>query len=320
MRGKKSGIIWSIRLIIISFFTYFILQFHLYTDIFKNIIGSILPFNLSDWRDFIIVIMSGIFTSSFVTLIMNCSDYVNERRDALEDYYNASILFLSHFQNIEYLHIVEDLELVRAYYLERSSNYVRKSMSETASLRYESKRKLQNWIWKATDEKIREQLKKQEQDYLDARLESIIAGYDQQLERIAQQYTELSELSYQDVENACGKIDFLFTNKLNRKDFIYRFLHNRQRDLWKKIRFESFYFKQISLQSNAIVILDKILKLQNEIFMAENCRYGKKIYNQYCYEVMCNLEFLLQITYKKQYKENYPSRSDYLRMGYIDTQ
>lgn len=320
MKGKKSGIIWSIRLIILSFVLFFILQFHLYTDSIKDMLNNILPFHLSDWRDFFMVIMSGIFTSSFVTLIMNCSDYKNERRDALENYYNASILFLSHFQNIEYLYIVEDIELVRAYYLERNSNYVRKNISEKADLNYRSKEKLQSWMWENTDEEIRKRLEKQKQEYLDATLESIVADYDQQLEHIAKQYIEISELSYQDVENACGKIDFLFTNKLNRKGFICKFIHKRQRELWKKIRLESYYFKQFSIQTNAIVILDKILKLQNEIFEIEHCRYGKNIYNQYCYEMVCNLEFLLQIAYKKEYKENYPSRKDYLRKSYIDTQ
>ena len=64
MKGKKDGIIWSIVLIGFSIVIFFVLQFHLYTDGFKNIIRGVLPFELSEWREFFMVIMSGIFTSS----------------------------------------------------------------------------------------------------------------------------------------------------------------------------------------------------------------------------------------------------------------
>lgn len=87
MSGKKNGIVWAVRLIIVSAIIFFVLQFRLYTSGFKVVMHCIFPFALAEWREFFMMIMSGIFTSSFVTLIMNYSDYENERRSTLENYF-----------------------------------------------------------------------------------------------------------------------------------------------------------------------------------------------------------------------------------------
>ncbi len=283
MKGKKDGIIWSIRLIIFSAIIFFVLQFHLYTDEFKDVMRSILPFNLSEWRDFLMVIMSGIFTSSFVTLIMNCSDYKNERRDALVNYYLVSSRFMRNFWNIEYLYVGEEIELIRNYYLERSSNNMCMQMGMDS-------------------------------------VESFISKYDQELNKIIAQYIKLSELDYGEVEDAYGNINFLFTNKLNRNEFIYKYLHERQRNLLNKIKLESYHFKNYYNKDTAVVMLDKILELQKEIFTVEEKQYGKNIYNKYCYEITCNLEFLLQLTYKDKYEENYPCWKEFFVSSHIDMQ
>ncbi len=283
MKGKKDGIIWSIRLIIFSAIIFFVLQFHLYTDEFKGVMSSILPFNLSEWRDFLMVIMSGIFTSSFVTLIMNCSDYKNERRAALVNYYLVSSRFMRNFWNIEYLYVGEEIELIRNYYLERSSNNMCMQMGMDS-------------------------------------VESFISKYDQELNKIIAQYIKLSELDYGEVEDAYGNINFLFTNKLNRNEFIYKYLHERQRNLLNKIKLESYHFKNHYNKDTAVVMLDKILELQKEIFTVEEKQYGKNIYNKYCYEITCNLEFLLQLTYKDKYEENYPCWKEFFVSSRIDMQ
>lgn len=84
-----------------------------------------------------------------------------------------------------------------------------------------------------------------------------------------------------------------------------------------KIKYESYHFKNYYNKPN-IVVLDKILELQNEIFTVEDKKYRKSIYNQYCYEITCNIEFLLQLTYKKKYEENYPQQREFLESSHID--
>lgn len=318
MKGKKDGIIWSVRLIIFSAIIFFVLQFHLYTDEFKDVMRSSLPFNLSEWRDFIIVIMSGIFTSSFVTLIMNCSDYKNERRDALVNYYLVSSNIMYNFRNIEYLYIGEEIDLIRNYYLERNSNDICKQMGMDKELNYKAKLALQEWIWKNENRETRRQFRRIKQHYLSDCVESLISKYDQELDRIIAQYIKLSELNYREVEDAYGNINFLFTNKLNRNEFIYKRLHKRQRDLLNKIKLESYHFKNHYSKDTAVVMLDKILELQKEIFAVEESKYGKNIYNKYCYEITCNLEFLLQLTYKDKYEENYPHWKEFFVSSHID--
>lgn len=301
MKGKKDGIIWSVRLIIFSAVIFFVLQFHLYTDSFKNLMRLILPFGLSDWRDFFMVIMSGIFTSSFVTLIMNCSDYKNEKRDAMENYFLVSYRFLNNFKDIKYLYIREDLDLIRNYYLERNSNEIRK-IRGTDNQNFKAKLALQEWIWKNESKEDRKRYKKIKQKYLSVRVESIISDYDKELDQIIKQYIKLSELSYQEIEDSYRNIDFLCTNKLNRNEFILKFIHEKQKNMLKKIKSESYHFKYYNDKPNT-VMLDKILELQNEIFIVEDKKYEKSIYNQYCYEVTCNLEFLLQLHIKRSIRK-----------------
>lgn len=318
MKGKKDGIIWSIGLIVFSVIIFFILQFHLYTDGFRNVMSKILPFGLSEWREFFMVIMSGILTSSFVTLIMNCVDYKNEKRDALVNYFLVSHDFLRNFQNIEYLHFKEDFNLIRSYLAERSSNEMLKQAGLNKGLKYEAKLALQEWIWENESKETRKYLRKTKQKYLSDRLESIISEYVQQMEKIMEQYIRLSELKYREVEDAYRRIDFLCTNKKDKKGFIYKYLHERQRNLLNRIKSESYHFKNHYGKINVVNMLDILLNLQNEIFMAVDKRYGKSIYNQYCYEITCNLEFLLQITYRKRYEANYPQQREFLKCSYVD--
>lgn len=320
MKGKKDGIIWSIGLISFSIVIFFVSQFHLYTDEFKNIIRSVLPFELSEWREFFMVIMSGIFTSSFVTLIMNYSDYKNERRDALVNYYLVSSRLMRNFRNIEYLYVGEELELICNYYLERSSNNMRMQMGMDKELNQKAKLALQEWIWKNERSETRRQFKKIKQQYLSDCVERLISKYDQELDKVTTQYIKLSELSYREVEDAYGNINFLFANKLNRNGFIYKHLHERQRDLLHKIKMESYHFKNHYSKDTAVVMLNKILELQKEIFVVEESKYGKNIYNQYCYEITCNLEFLLQLTYKDKYETNYPCWKEFCISSHIDVQ
>lgn len=317
MKGKKDGIIWSIVLIVFSIIIFFVLQFHLYTDGFKNIIRSILPFKLSEWREFFMVIMSGIFTSSFVTLIMNCSDYKNEKRDALENYFLVSIKFLFNIFGLKYLYIEEDIELIRNYYRERSANNLYKRKGNFQELNYKAKLELQEWIWKNESKNTRKRFRKVKSQYLMDCLEKITSKYDQELDEIAAQYKKISEFEFREVDDALRKIDFLFTNKSNRNMFIYKFLYGKQRDLLNKI--ESCNFNEIEENEyKKAIILDKILNIQDEIFVVEDNKFGKSIYNQYYYEIRCNLEFLLQIIYGNKYKENYPQKIHSLSSTHID--
>lgn len=318
MKGKKDGIIWSLVLIAFSIIIFFVLQFHLYTDGSKNIIRNILPFELSEWREFFMVIMSGIFTSSFVTLIMNCSDYKNEKRDALVNYYLVSSRLMRNFRNIEYLCVGEEMELIRSFYLERSSNNMRMQMGMDKELNYKAKLALQEWIWKNESRETKRQFRNIKQQYLSDCVESLISKYDQELDKITAQYIKLSELNYREVEDAYGNINFLFANKLNRNEFIYKYIHERQRNLLHKIKMESYHFKNHYTRNTAVVMLDKILELQKEIFAVEENKYRKDIYNQYCYEITCNLEFLLQLTYKDKYEVNYPFWKEFNVSSYID--
>lgn len=195
---------------------------------------------------------------------------------------------------------------------------MRKQLGLNKGLNYKAKLALQEWIWKNESKEIRKRCRKIKQKFLSERLESIISEYDQQIEKIMEQYIRLSELRYQEVEDAYRRIDFLFTNKLNRNEFIYKFLHERQRNLLNKIKEESYHFKNHYSKTTAVVMLNKLLQLQNEIFMVEDKRYGKSIYNQYCYEITCNLEFLLQLTYKKGYEANYPQQREFLKCDHVD--
>ena len=76
----------------VSVLIFSILNFRLYTISFKNWIQSFVSSTaLSDWKSFFIIISSGAFTSSIVTLLISISEYRVEKRIALENYADANI-------------------------------------------------------------------------------------------------------------------------------------------------------------------------------------------------------------------------------------
>lgn len=119
MKSKKWSIIVSLIIMGVSVLIFSILNFHLYSACFKNwMMSFITSMALSDWKNFFIVISSGAFTSSIVTLLISIAEYRVEREAALEDYIESTINFCADFYNMKYLNFEIPKELLQAYYAE----------------------------------------------------------------------------------------------------------------------------------------------------------------------------------------------------------
>ena len=58
------------------------------------------------------------------------------------------------------------------------------------------------------------------------------------IDEIMRYYIELSETDYWNVEVGYGKIDFLLGNKKKRNAFIYERLHDKERNILRKIKWK----------------------------------------------------------------------------------
>lgn len=126
--------------------------------------------------------------------------------------------------------------------------------------------------------------------------------------------------SYDIVESAFGKIDFIFSNKRLRQNFIYKKLHDRQRSIFQEITKEAWHFEQYYKMENGNlpVMLDKIMAIQDNLFEKQEGEIGDTIYNSYCYEIDKHLYELLGITYGKGYEQFVPDFKNYMVFSKID--
>jgi hypothetical protein len=129
MKTKKHTIQISICLICISFIILIFLQFRLYPLLLRNQFYKLLFDNASALKELLIIIFGGIFTSSFVVLMIGIVEYQGEKRKALEHYYSMSRSFLQHFKNIEYFEPRHPKELVQKCFWEESNNRIKEDMN-----------------------------------------------------------------------------------------------------------------------------------------------------------------------------------------------
>lgn len=133
--------------------------------------------------------------------------------------------------------------------------------------------------------------------------------YFQQINSIVDQYIALGNLDYQEVENAYGKIDYIFNNK--RRESLYNSIHKPLREMLKKIKDSSYHFKlyRNGKSNNISVVIEYILNLQDLIFKKEekDCdgMHHLIIYNECFYEFDRLLEKFRSEIYnqKPEYRE-----------------
>lgn len=346
LQVKKHTIQISVILMVLSFIALTILQFGIYPDLFKDCVVKLISQNTSLLRDYLIIINGGIFTSTFVTLNIAIREYKDTRRETLIEYYNISNNFLKNFRNIQYFYFDYPIELVKSCFEEAAENECKnifntqieqslkksgvkkkrnKKIVERAynPLLFEEKEKMKIYIWNNEDEETKCRLldEKLKNQYLEDEYKAIMQKYYIKINDVMKQYIEIKKCNYNMVENAFGKIDFIFMNKKIRKEFIYAKLHDRQRAILHKIVEEAMCFEQYYKNNKNIPeIIDKIIIIQKELFEIREVETGYVIYKSYCYEIDRQLSDLLSIIYGKGYKKIVPKLRNYCIFSKIDVQ
>lgn len=305
----------------VSVLIFSLLNFRLYPDWFKNWMMSFMSFTvLSDWKNFFVVISSGAFTSSMVTLLISVSEYRVEKRTALENFADANIHFCASFYNLKYLNINIPMELLQGYYAEQRSFPRIYNPDEQSSIS-ENETKIKAWIWNNAREDIKEQFSTDEdkKEYLDNDFKRIIQKYDEEIKDVMKQYITLSDkINKRELNSAIGKIDFLFGNKY-RKEVLHERMYARNSETISKLKNATYYFKDYYNTTNGdkSIILDFIQQIQNYLFSVEEKDRYRTVYNQYLFEMNCEIDNLLRRLYgKRKYHEKPPKIQDFIVVSY----
>lgn len=320
-------------------------QFCIFPDVIRIWLLDLVHQNDSLLREYVIIISGGIFTSSFVTLGIAIREYQDVRVSTLENYYDVSSKFLKNYRSLCFLQLEHPLNIVQGCLKEEADNKIkmdmntqieeylkrtnwkqskRKKIANNAyqELAHNEKRKMMDYIWNNTDDDIKARLNNTEirKRYLEDEYTSIMQNYRVKIEELMKQYIQIRKLEYGSVESAFGQIDFIFSNKKNRKNFIYNCLHDRQRSVLHKIREEAWHFEEYYKEENGNlpVMLSKIMNIQNELFEKQEGEIGYTIYNSYCCEIDKQLCKLLSLTYGKGYKEKIPDIKNYVVQYKVD--
>ena len=253
MKGKKYGIIVSVMIMIVSLIL-------------------ILLVNLCDREKYELLsnISIGVFGSSVVTLIISISDYIVAKREALEDYYSQAYKIIVAFGKIKYVRIT-DIALENIKYkteCELKKCFGAESPELEGILDYYDK----NNYWDNNAEQLSTEEKSQ---IILEQIEKDCA----KIEKAMDSYLEFENLSYEKVENAFGKLSFLYDKSKKHPDdekyfraWIYINLHDKLRNMIKTIRLENYHFKlyKEGESKNLFVAAQKIDELNKQLFEIVN--------------------------------------------------
>ena len=246
--------------------------------------------------------------------------------------------FLQNFSKIKYFELKHPKELVQGCFWEESENKRKKEMNDQLNemyrkfgknrrkhksvykqayenFSYVEKEKMKQYMWDALDDRTRLIFEKENEksQYQNEEYDKIINEYYIEIDAVMKQYIEIRKLSYSQVENAYGQIDFFKANKNIRNSFIYEHIHKKQRDIFHFIIEEAWHFEQYYTfkNGNVPVMISKILDIQDKLFSRKETELGFTIYNDFWYRVDTELYELLKLIYGKNYKGLIPDKKIY---------
>lgn len=339
MKGKKHIVQLSFAVMLTSLIIFTILEFRLYPNGMKIWICSILKNNAKTMEDYLITIFSGIFTGAILSVFITLREYMDAKEYDLVEYYKASSEINRIIHKIPYLDIRQPYDLVEACIAEEDGNKRRvryneqlkraigesECSEENKHIAYENnyeemifvaKEKMQEYIWDMQDEKTKETLEEigRREYFLEQQYDDIMKKYYEKIDEIMKCYIEFGKIDYWKVEDEYGKIDFLLGNKKRRNMFIYKNLHEKERNFRGKIRATAFHFQEYYQEDvgNLPVQLSKIIEVQKEIFTREDRTSGYTVYNTLSYTLDRDLTTLLKMVYGKKYEGEMPEKIDYV--------
>ena len=309
MRSKKIAIITSFVIFVISLAIFTILQFHLYTNNLRSFFGLIISINLSDLRNYVIIICSGFLTSAFVTLLISISEYRVAKVEEIENFCEENYAILAKLRNPKILHTKIPIDKLSAYYAEVSDNKIWEKVDKNEVI-HDAEEKIKDFIWEKTDDKVKELFNtpSSKMVYLHDEFNSQIDECNKQIANVMQYYMDLSkELSSKNISSAYAKIDFLFHNKKIRGKLIYKSIVIRQYEMIKTVKDLARRLDPKNGEGNIPIMLTYIDKIQKYMYFNSSDDNYTSYYKQYVYELELAIHNLLKYTYgKNKYKEVFP--------------
>ena len=338
MKNKKCTILISALTAIAGAVGFAVLQFRLYTLV--GIYGG--TQFLSDFRQFAMVITSGLFTSAMVTLLISISEYRNERVEALEGMYLAAMDLEREFSKIKYFLPDEPKELIQNVLGELDSNDWDSKYNENLAtsvlnfedqqkaddayekyhmeLKHDAQMKFRDYVWEHTDEREKTVLTEpfQKKDFLDRACAEKIEKYDEQLKETMKSFLRFQEVRTSAITAAYGRMDFIFANKSIRLN-VYEKLYRKLFDMVNFVKKSNNHFELFfsGRGGNRAVQCEFVWKLQDKLLGEDEDHY----YRQFDFDITTEMVQVLVYANGKVNKGEFPKIEDYMlctKPGYME--
>lgn len=249
------------------------------------------------------------FGSALLGFVMSVAEYFVERRNAMEAFWQESQKALRVLKKVKPLNMTEPQNILLDCFAEEDKNAATQSYGESIAkslgieITHSAREIFIRWI------KDHESALFSKFDDTDPILIEIyknrIRSERAVFEYTFKTYLEVSELSLSELDNAYGKLDFLFGNKTIRQE-TYRKIYDRIRSIRNSIVAEALHFKLYTEgKCDFIVCARKILELNEILFeLKESSREG--------YKSVC--------IYKKAFDEIEEALEDFRCKIYINAQ
>lgn len=183
---------------------------------------------------------------------------------------------------------------------------------------------IKEWIWKySLNEEARKNFETlgKKRKYLDAEFIRVIQKYNEEIDAVMEQYINLSDkINCRELTSSIGKMDFLFCNKY-RKEVLHKKMYSRNREVTAKISDVSYHFREHHKASvgDKPIMLHFIQDIQYYIFSVEEKKngYTKVVYNQYLFEMNCEIDKAFRKLYgKKRYHDIPPKKENFVVVSF----
>lgn len=328
MKIRKYNVIVTGTLSFVSLTAFTLIYFRFYPEDCGRLILNYLNLGNKGIKNYIEIITSGVFTGSFLSLIIYFSEYRLSTKNTLESYYLESEKFIKEIKKIEIIDFREPIHMIKDYFLEKSSNDRSAKMND--DLRSVSKIPiLEETLFKISHDKenilirwmvnnIPDYRAYKDEDFAlklaSLELNENSKNYLESIDRLIRIYHEIAKFDFTKIDNSYAEIDFLVSNKTIRNNLIYRKIHFKQRRILQKIRDADFHFGIFlnAEEPNVTVLIDAIIELQEYMTTVELRNDSRIYYNKRLYKLDKNFYLFFKIIYGRKYNGEYPKRKNYI--------
>lgn len=335
MRDKKRVLRFIGFTAVIGFAIFTFLEFRLYVAFYPDLEKLFKSKTcLLQWKDYLKIISSGVFTSAIITIFVTTVDYLDARHRALERIYLAAEDLEHAFAKIKYIFPDEPRELVKNLFCEidenntklkfnqQLSNEIKKSDDTNGpvlyenfklSLENEAREKFKEYLWKHEREDIKTNfiIETDRQMYLESSCDEKIKKYAEQIEQVIQSYLVFDSIRTRELSAAYGELDF-FTKcgQKNIRNHIYGNLYTKLVKQVNAVKETNFHFNLYvaGKGGNRGVMLNFIWKLQ-DMLVSED---GNFYYRQFMYDIDTQMvQVLIFSDGTGKHKDEFPDKRRY---------